>query len=77
MEAIMERAKPWYLSKTVWGGIVAVIAGILSLFGKEVSPELQRTLTEQAVVIASGVASIVGGIVSIYGRFKADKRISL
>jgi len=71
----MTNTKPWYASKTVWGGIVAAAAGVASLAGYELSPDTQAFLADQAVAIATSVATIVGGVLAIYGRLNAKKKI--
>ncbi len=58
-------------SKGVWGGIVAVIAGVLGLLGYTLTPADQLDL----VGLLSAIVSAVGGIVAIWGRIVATKRI--
>jgi len=43
--------KPWYLSKTVWGGVLAVAASILNLAGIELSDGDQATLADQVTAL--------------------------
>lgn len=61
--------KAWYMSKGVWGGIIAIAAAVAGAFGIVVSPEDQASLTEAAVVVAGGV----GGALAIVGRVMASK----
>ena len=61
--------KAWYMSKGVWGGIIAIAAAVAGAFGIVVSPEDQASLAEAAVVVASGV----GGALAIVGRVMASK----
>lgn len=67
----MDGSKAWYTSKTVWGGIVAVGAGVAGVFGFTVAPADQ----EQIVLAATGIAGIIGGLISIWGRVKASKAV--
>ena len=71
----MTETKAWYESKTVWGGIIAIIAAILGIFGHQIDQETQQFLTEQSVQIASALAAAFGGAIAIYGRVKARKVI--
>jgi FtsH-binding integral membrane protein len=68
-------SKAWYESKSVWGGIVSVLAGVAALVGHALSPQTQAALTDNGVAIATAVATIVGSALAIYGRLKADKVI--
>jgi len=67
----MDGIKSLLASKTFWGAALAVVAGILSLFGFEFGA------ADQGAVIDSGynIAGIVGGILAIYGRIVASKKI--
>lgn len=67
----MEDFKGMFASKTVWGGIVALLAGVLGLLGYTVNAADQATLIE----MATAVAASVGGVIAIYGRVKASKKI--
>lgn len=60
--------KPWFLSKTVIGGIVAIAAGLARAAGMEVDDASLGGVLE-------GAAAIVGGALSIYGRIKAERPI--
>ena len=58
-------------SKTIWGGIIAVLAGIAGSFGYTFGLEDQAGLADAAV----GVVGAIGGIVAVYGRVVAKKKI--
>lgn len=66
-----DESKSWWMSKTVWGGVVALIGGILGVFDYTLAPEDQALILE----IAAGITTGVGGIVAIWGRTKASKTI--
>jgi len=68
----MEGTEPWYASKGVWGGLIAVVAGIAGVFGYTLDVPLQ---TEMISIITAVVAS-AGGILAIIGRIRASKKIS-
>jgi outer membrane lipoprotein SlyB len=67
----IENAKPWWQSKTMWGGIIAGAAGLGGLFGLSLDAGTQAELTD----IAAAVAASVGGLLAIYGRIKADRKV--
>jgi hypothetical protein len=67
----MNEAKPWYLSKTIWGALVSVAATLGGMFGLPVDATGQAALTEAILQTVSAVA----GIVAILGRVSADSRI--
>ena len=69
----MNSSKPWYQSKTIWGGVVTVLAIVVNVVFKRAIDEHTQT---QIVDTITGIAAGVGGLVSIYGRVKAEKSIA-
>lgn len=67
-----KQSKPWYASKTIWGGLVALLAGLAGVFGYGVSAEAQTTLTESLV----GIGASIGGLIAVYGRVTAKSAIN-
>lgn len=67
----MEDFKNIFASRTVWGAIIAIIAGIVGIFGYSIGAEDQANLVE----IGFSAASTVGGVIAIFGRVKASKKI--
>jgi multidrug efflux pump subunit AcrA (membrane-fusion protein) len=67
----MEEYKTLLASKTIWGGIIALAAGIAGLFGYSVHPADQATIVE----VGTALASAVGGGLAVVGRIKATKKI--
>jgi len=67
----MNGFKSLFASKTFWGGLLAVGAGIGGFFGFVITEEDRTAVLELGV----GIASFVGGIIAIYGRIKATKQI--
>lgn len=63
--------KPWWASKGVWGGLIAVGAGIAGAFGYVVSPEDQAMVVD-AIVALVGIG---GGALAVYGRIRASKQV--
>ena len=62
-------------SKTVWGGIIAVSAGLLGMLGYTIDAAAQAEIASDAFNIYTAVVSVVGGVLAIYGRIKASKKI--
>ena len=60
--------KKWWLSKTVWAGIITVALGVLKL----VDQQFGLTLAEGPIVNA--VIAVLGAL-GIYGRVSADTEI--
>lgn len=64
-------SKPWYQSKTIWGGVVAVSAAIGGVFGLPLDPATQQGLVEVLCVLGGGF----GGLLAIIGRVKAQHKV--
>lgn len=61
--------KPWYASKTIWGGLIAALAPLVALVGHyTIDPSVSDAL---ACAFAS-----VGGLVAVIGRAKANTTIA-
>lgn len=67
----MESIKPWWQSRAVWGGLVAVGAAVAAMFGTQIDPALQDELVRQILVAAGGL----GGVLAVIGRLRAQSRI--
>lgn len=61
--------KPWYLSKTVLGAVIAIVASAAGI-------GLTSDETGQLADHVDGLIAIVGGILAIYGRVVARKQLS-
>jgi hypothetical protein len=72
-ESKMDTNKAWYLSKTIWGGAMALLAGVLNLQGDDVQAVSEMVSAGSNHVAA--LISIVGGLLAIYGRVKAASKI--
>jgi hypothetical protein len=68
----MNGTKVWWQSKTVWGSIVALLAGVATLAGVK----LDATLQDQLADLIVGLANVAGGAIAWYGRVKADAALS-
>ncbi len=68
----MNDEKPWYLSRTVWAGLVALLLSAAGAFGVATQAVDQSALTEVLMQLASAAA----GVVAVIGRLRATSRIS-
>lgn len=85
----MKETKPWYLSKTIWGIVVAAAGFALQKFGvsEPVLPanpdfEAGKAFVEAVKAAKGSVESliavgmqVVGFLLALYGRIKADTKI--
>jgi len=60
--------KEWYLSKSVWGAVIAIAAGIAAAFGYDVDAVSQDQIAIQ-------LTAVVGGTLALYGRIKSTTKI--
>lgn len=67
----MQDMKQWYLSKTVWGALIAILASLAQAAGIQLDPGTQGAMADHLVALAGAI----GGLVAIYGRLTADKRL--
>jgi protein-S-isoprenylcysteine O-methyltransferase Ste14 len=67
----MEGTKGLLASKTVWGGLLVVVAAVAGLFGYTFSAEDQASVVE----MVERIVMAVGGLLAIWGRITATKRI--
>ncbi|MCB1416684.1 MAG: hypothetical protein M9908_11900 [Phyllobacteriaceae bacterium] len=64
--------KPWYLSRTIWGSLIAVAAALGSILGISLDQTIQAELADIVVQMAGAA----GALVAIYGRLAATEIIS-
>jgi hypothetical protein len=67
----MDDMKQWYVSKTVWGALIAILASLMQGAGIELDPTTRGDIADNAVSLAGAL----GGLVAIYGRLTAQKRL--
>lgn len=61
-------AKPWYASRSIWGGIIALVAAGAGMLG--------YTLDQAAALeIATQLGGLIGGAMAIYYRVTATHPI--
>nr|WP_321270474.1 hypothetical protein [uncultured Tolumonas sp.] len=64
-------SKPWYQSKTIWGGVIAVGAAVGGAFGLHIDASTQAGIADACVVLGGGV----GGLLAIFGRLTAQHKV--
>jgi hypothetical protein len=69
-----ETKKPW-LSKGIIGSAVTIVLGIGAMTGLFVPEASQHA--EQATNLLYGIVVSITGLLSLWGRIKAQKKISL
>lgn len=69
----MTDVKPWYLSKSIWGGVLALLAGVFNLADSDVTQ--LTSLVDAAATHMTALVSVAGGLLAIYGRVKAASKI--
>lgn len=68
----MDDAKKWYLSKTVWGALLAVAAPLLQLAGIYLDEGMQSELAASITTIAGAA----GGVLALIGRISARSALT-
>lgn len=67
----MNGSKSFLTSKTVWGGLIALVAGLAGLAGYAIGADEQAALVDHI----DSLMAAIGGIIAIYGRVVATKSI--
>jgi hypothetical protein len=70
---LLIEGKAWYLSKGVWGGIVAALAGVASLL---LNVRWTDTDENQLVDLLVSLGSLIGGLLAVLGRLFATRKIT-
>lgn len=64
----MNGVKPWRLSKSLWGGLAAVLVFVMQWFGISLD---QATVAD----ILMQIGGTIGAIVAVWGRAVATEKI--
>lgn len=64
----MNDSKPWYLSRGLWGAIIAGIAAILNLLGVF---EMTAAMQAETVEVILAIATVAGAVIAFIGRWFA------
>jgi hypothetical protein len=70
---LLIEGKAWYLSKGVWGGIVATLAGFSSLLLNVSWTDIAQN---QLVDLLVSLGSLIGGLLAVLGRLFATRKIA-
>ncbi len=62
-----DETKPWYMSRTVWGALIAIAASLANAAGVEIKAADEGELADLLV----SAAGTIGGLIAIYGRIFA------
>ena len=63
--------KAWYLSRTVWGGVLAIVASVANIAGLDITGTEQAELADRITALLAAA----GGIVAVAGRLAAQRRL--
>jgi hypothetical protein len=69
-------AKPWYLSQTLWGIVVAMAAPLVAKAIPSFATVDQGTVVEWIVWVIGNIVPLLGGAAAIQGRLSATKPIA-
>lgn len=59
--------KPWYMSKTIWGSLIAVAAALAGTAGLTIDAQSQMAISDAILQVISAA----GALIAIYGRLNA------
>jgi hypothetical protein len=68
----MYDVKSFFASKTIWGGLIALIASAAAIWGYSITPADQAQIVE----LVTGIGGIIGSVLAIYGRIVATRKIA-
>ena len=67
----MDYTKKWYLSKTVWGALLAVAAPLLQLAGFYLDEGARSELADSITTVLGAA----GGMLALFGRISAKSSL--
>ena len=70
-------AKKWWMSRTIWGAILAAIFGLLPVFGVgvEVDEKTQGVILDNLMLVIQAGGVLVGAVLAVFGRVSAKRRV--
>ncbi|TPW29436.1 hypothetical protein FJU08_13955 [Martelella alba] len=67
----MEDVKKWYLSKTVWGAMITILASLAKIGGVDVDAGIQTEILNSVMALVTAG----GGLLALFGRISATKSL--
>ena len=68
----MYDVKSFFASKTIWGGLIALVASAAAIWGYSITAADQAQIVE----LITGIGGSIGSVLAIYGRIVATKKIA-
>ena len=68
--------KPFWQSRTLWGGAMLTLAWAMQRFGWDFIPSAQEHVMEGIMAMFDEAAAIVGIVMVTIGRAKANKKLT-
>ena len=71
-----KEGRPWYLQRTFFGALVALLAGAASIFaGVVVDANILSALSDNLAQLATVGTTLYGIILAIYGMYKKSQSV--
>ncbi len=70
-------SKPFWMSKTLWGAVAALIGVILPMFGLNVEPAALNRLADSWLQVLDSIMTFGGLALTIYARLREQKPAKL
>ncbi len=67
----MHTTKPWFMSRSIWGSLIALVAALAASFGIDIEPGSTEIWTDAALQLVTVIASLF----AIFGRVSATSAI--
>ena len=68
--------KPWYLSKSIIGALIVIVATVLGLLGQQSTADAVTAESAGVSEVITSVIALIGAVVAIYGRVKASAKLT-
>jgi len=68
--------KPWWTSRAMIGGLLALAVGVMQTLGVIVGAEDQASILDTLVAVADSAAVALAGVLALWGRYQATRPIA-